>query len=242
MPATRPTISAGAVAMSMGIEASLYRLMTWLSPAFPIGGYSYSHGLEYAVEVALVTNAQTLAMWAETILTVAAGRSDAAILAAAYRMARTGNEAGLDGIAELASAWRGTSEAALESEAQGTAFLTATRAAWPCAELVAFAGRHRQAMLPVAVGVACAFHGVPLDLALPAYLHAFAANLVSAGVRLIPLGQSDGQRIIARLESCVGAAAKAGLESRIDNVGTGAPLVEWCSAKHETQYTRLFRS
>jgi urease accessory protein len=227
---------------NMDPEAALYRLMTWLSPAYPVGGFSYSHGLEPAVEARLVGDAATLRQWVEAVLSRGTGRSDAALFAAAYRMTAAGNEAELDEIVGLAAAWRGTREMGLESAAQGAAFLVAMRAAWPQAELEAFTHRHKDASLPVAVAVACACHGVPLALALPAYLHAFAANLVSAGIRLVPLGQSDGQRVIAALESCVAATAQRGQDTPLEQVGTAAPLIDWCSMRHETQYTRLFRS
>jgi urease accessory protein len=223
-------------------EAALYRLMTWFSPAYPIGSFSYSHGLEYAVEAKLVSDAPSLRQWVETVLSRGAGRSDASLFAAAYRAAAAANDSDLDEIVELASAWRGSREMALESAAQGTAFLAATRAAWPQPRFDAFAQLHKGAALPIAVAVACACHDVPLTLALPAYLHSVAANLVSAGIRLIPLGQSDGQRVIAALEPVVAAAAQAGQVTPFDQTGTAAPLIDWCSMHHETQYTRLFRS
>lgn len=227
---------------TMSIEAALYRLMTWLSPAYPVGAFSYSHGLEYAVEAELVRDAATLGEWVGTVLEAGTGRSDAALFTATYRALASRDDARLDAVAALASAWRGTREMALESEAQGAAFLTATSAAWPHEQLAAFLARHNGAALPVAVAVACAAHEVALDLALHAYLQALAVNLVSAGVRLIPLGQSDGQRVIAGLECSVAAAAEAAQETPLDAVGTAAPLIDWCSMRHETQYTRLFRS
>jgi urease accessory protein len=238
----RRKMSTRSIGTIMNLEAALYRLTTWLSPAYPIGSFSYSHGLEYAVEARLVSDAASLQQWVETILSLGAGRSDAALFAAGYRAAAAADDAALDEIAELASAWRGSREMALESAAQGTAFLAATRAAWPQPRFDAFAQRHKDAALPIAVAVACACHDVALAIALPAYLHAVAANLVSAGVRLIPLGQSDGQRVIAALESSVATAAHAGQVAALDQTGTAAPLIDWCSMRHETQYTRLFRS
>lgn len=231
-----------AITTMMPDAASLYRLMTWLSPAYPLGAFSYSHGIEYAVEAKLVHDAGSLAAWIETVLGAGTGRSDAALFAWAYRATAAENDAGLDHIADLASAWRGSSEMALESEAQGTAFLATTLAAWPHPALAAFARRRKSAALPVAVAVACAAHRVPLTAALGAYLQAFAANLVSAGIRLIPLGQTDGQRVIGRLEQPIAATAEAALALPLEAVGTSAPIVDWCSMRHETQYTRLFRS
>ena len=224
-------------------ETALYRLMTWLSPSYPTGAFSYSHGLEYAVETGDIATAESLRHWVGTAITRGAGRSDAVLFAAAWRAQTLADMAQLHTIVELASAWRGTRETAFESEAQGAAFLATTRAAWPHPALDALAQRHAGGVtLPVAVAVSCAAHGVALAPALTAYLHAFASTLVSAGVRLVPLGQTDGQRILAALAQDITAAVAASLTASIDEVGTAAPLLDWCSMRHETQYTRLFRS
>ncbi len=223
-------------------EAALYRLMTWLSPAYPLGAFSYSHGLEYAVEAGLVRDRASLCDWVATALGAGVGLSDGALLACAWRAAQS-SDAALDAVAELALAWRGSAETALESSAQGAAFLATTRAAWPHRLLDVLALRRRgEVSLPVAVGVAAAAHGVPLVAALTAYLHAFAGTLVSAGLRLIPLGQSDGQLAMAALESVVAGTAETVVTTPLEEIGTAAPLIDWCSMRHETQYTRLFRS
>jgi urease accessory protein len=227
----------------MSTEAALYRLLTWLSPSYPLGAFSYSHGLEYAVETGMVQDRDGLQDWAATVIAIGAGRSDGALLAAAWRAASADDHAALDEVAVLAAAWRGTAETALESRAQGAAFLATTRVAWPHTQLDAVALRHRgEVALPVVVGVAAASHGVPLAATLTAYLHAFGATIVSAGVRLIPLGQSDGQRVMAALESAIAVAAADIVATPLAEIGTAAPLVDWCSMRHETQYTRLFRS
>jgi len=224
-------------------DAVLYRLMTWLSPAYPIGAFSYSHGLEYAVEAGLVRTAADLASWIGVAVEQGAGRVDAVLLAAAWRAGVEDDTAGLPALVEVAAAWRGTAETALESAAQGAAFLAITRVAWPHPSLERLAAiADGKVPLPVAVGVAAAAHGMPLPPVLTGYLQAFAANLISAGVRLVPLGQTDGQRATAALEPVVARAAAAVLTADIDDLGTAAPLLDWCSMKHETQYTRLFRS
>ena len=230
------------VASATLASAALYRVMTWLSSAYPIGAFSYSHGIEYAVEAGLVRDRVSLIEWVTTILRDGSAKLDGALLAAAWRAAKADDSTALDDIADLANAWRGTAELALESTAQGTAFVTVTTAAWPDDRLTALAARHGGKLaLPVALGVALASH-VPLAEALAAYLTAFAANLVSAGVRLIPLGQTDGQLSIAALEPVVAGATSAGLTVDLDELGTAAPMLDWCSPSHETQYTRLFRS
>jgi urease accessory protein len=224
-------------------DAALYCLMAWLSPAYPIGGFSYSHGLEQAIEAGIVRDRASLGEWVEALLAWGAGASDAALFAAAWRAAAAGDTAAVDAIAERAAAWRATAETALESAQQGAAFLATTRAAWPHPALEALAARHAAGVaLPVAVAVACAVRRVPLEASLAAYLHAFAANIVSAGVRLVPLGQSDGQRVVSALAPAVTAAARRAIAQPLDEAGTAAPVIDWCSMRHETQYTRLFRS
>jgi len=224
-------------------EAGLYRLLTWLSPAYPVGAFSYSHGLEAAVAAGRVTNGDSLRHHTETALAAGGGRAEAALLAAAWQALAAGNAARLDAVADLAAAWRGSAELALESLAQGRAFLATTRAAWPHPLLDRVALRHGgEIALPVAIAAAAAAHCIPLPATLFAYLHAFAANLVSSGLRLIPLGQTEGQRLIAALETAVAAAVAAALATPLEATGTAAPLVEIGSMRHETQETRLFRS
>jgi urease accessory protein len=222
---------------------ALYRLLSWLSPAYPVGAYTYSHGLEAAVEEGAVRDRGGLVAYVATALRDGAGRVDGALLAAAHRAMERGRTRALDKAAELGMAWRGTAETALEAEAQGTAFLAVTLAAWPEPRLAAFAARHpRRIVHAVAFGAAAAAHGVALREAAFGYLSAFAANLVSAGVRLVPLGQTDGQVATAALMPAVAASTAAALAARMSTLGTASPALDLFSIRHETQYTRLFRS
>lgn len=224
----------------------LYRLMAWLSPGFPVGGYSYSHGIEYAVEEGLVTGGPSLQTWVAEILCRGAGLIDAGLLAAAWRAARDGDDEALLRVAERAAAWRATAETALESEAQGAAFLAAVAAGWPDPRREAAAAALREAGYAPAYAVAVATAGacaeVPVDALVRAYLQAFAASLVSAGVKLVPLGQSEGLRILAALEPAVERAAALAPAADLADLGTSAWMTEWASMRHERQYTRLFRS
>jgi urease accessory protein len=225
-------------------ETALYRLMTWLSPAYPVGAFSYSHGLEYAVEERLVRDRESLIQWLTTAIEAGAGHIGGALLAEAWRGAADNDAARLEEVAALAAAWRSTRETALESEAQGAAFLSVTRAAWPHALLDGLVPERRGGpiALSVAVGATCACHGIALIPALIAYLHGFAGNLVSAGIRLIPLGQSDGQLAMAALERVIERSARLCAEISLEEVGSAGPMLDWCSMRHELQYTRLFRS
>lgn len=225
----------------------LLRLLTWASPSFPTGAFSYSHGIEFAVEEGLVGNAAQLQDWVGWIVRHGALYADAVLLAHAQRAAEAGDNVGpkggkLDEVAEIAAAMRGTAETALESLQQGASFFDTAQAVWPSKRMAAFLKRTgAKPALPVAVALACA-DTIPLPEALAGYLHAGAANLVSAGVRLIPLGQTDGQRSIAALEGAVTETVARAMATALDDLCTAAPMVDWTSMRHETQYTRLFRS
>jgi urease accessory protein len=222
--------------------AALLRLQAWFSPAFPIGAFSYSHGLEHAVEAGLVRDAEGARRWVTTVIEDGTGIVDAMLFAAAWR-ATAGEPETLAGMAELAAALPGTSELARESALQGTAFLDTVEAAWPSAALAAARGAILgDVALPVAAAIVVAAHGIPLRPALVAYLHALAANMVSAAVRLVPLGQTDGQRITAALEPVIAATAREVLDRPLDEIGAATPMLDWCSMQHETQHVRLFRS
>lgn len=227
----------------MTTEDSLLRLLAWASPAYPVGGFAYSHGIEMAVEEGLIGDAAALEAYVATVLEAGAGRVDGALLAAAHRAAAASDDVALDEIAAVAFAWRGTAEQALESAQQGGAFAQVTAAAWPAPGFAEFAARHRFRLAhAVAFGAASGFAALPLRAALLAYLSGFCANLVSAGVRLAPLGQTDGQRATARLAPKIVLAADAAEGADLDDLGTAALVPDLLSMRHETQYTRLFRS
>jgi urease accessory protein len=223
--------------------AALYRLMTWLSPAFPVGGFSYSSGIEWAVEAGDITDIATLADWLDAMLGDGSGFCDATFLVHAYRAAETGEESTLSDIAELAAAFVPSRERQLETTSQGRAFIDITRAAWDAEGLQAMvAACGAPLVYPVAVGVVAAMHGVPLAPTLHAFLHALVSNWISAASRLIPLGQTDSQRVMVRLEAAVVAAANRALNATLDDLGGATFRADLASLRHETQYTRLFRS
>ncbi len=245
MPKTTATITAMATDLTVtGVD--LLRVLAWFSPAFPVGAFSYSHGIEYAVEAGLVDGRDGLVHWVEGAVTRGAGRVDAALFCAAYTAIADGDEADLIWAIERGDTMRATRELAVESFGQGEAFLETIRATWPqphLDRLVQIASdQQRRLAYPIAAGAVVAAHGVPLAVALPAYLHGLVANLISAGVRLIPLGQTDGQRAVAALEPVVLEAAASALTRPREDLGSAAPMIDWASMQHETQYTRLFRS
>ncbi len=222
---------------------ALYRLMAWLSPAYPVGAFSYSSGLEWAVEAGDVNDAESLRAWLTVMIADGSGFCDAVLLAHAHRAIVDGDDNMLHTVAELAAAMTPSKERHLETTAQGRAFVEATRASWPCAALDRLASAWDGAIAyPVAVGVAAAGHEIGCEAAMLAYLQAIAANWVSAGVRLVPLGQTDGQRVLAALEPVVAATAARAAATSLDDIGSAAFRADMASMRHEGQYTRLFRS
>ncbi|MBN8987693.1 MAG: urease accessory protein UreF [Rhizobiales bacterium] len=223
--------------------AALYRLMTWLSPAFPVGAFSYSSGIEWAVEAGDIADAAALRGWLAAMLAEGAGFCDGVFLAQAARAASARDEAALREIAELAAAFVPSRERQLETSTQGRAFIDIVRAAWACDGLdglISACGV--PPVYPVAVGIVSAAHNIPLAPAMHAFLHALVSNWISAGARLVPLGQTDSQRILAALEPVVVATATRALQATLDDLGSATFRADLASLHHETQYTRLFRS
>jgi urease accessory protein len=225
---------------------ALLRLQSWLSPAFPTGSYSYSHGLEWAVEAKHIHDRKSLVDWMEADLCYGSGRNEAIFFSEAWRCAIDDNRAKLLEIAELAAAFRGTSEFALESSQQAVACLATLRQVWPDGVLdwlsQILSEWNIKPALAIVLGARSARQGIPASLALPSFLQSYVANLVTVAVRLMPLGQTDGQLAIAELEEAVLAASVQAKKATIDDLGSAAFMVDLASAAHETQYTRLFRS
>lgn len=226
--------------------AALLRQQTWLSPAFPTGAYSYSHGLEWAVEAGQIHDRETLVDWLEADLRYGSGRNEAIFFHQSWQAASEDDRSLLLRVAELATVFRSTSEFALESVQQGMASLATLRRVWRDRLLDWLADVLHKLNLPpalaVVLGIRAATQGVAVDLALPAFLQSLVANLVNAGVRLLPLGQTDGQLALAQLEEAVLSASTEGKEATLNDLGSAAFMVDLSSMAHETQYTRLFRS
>lgn len=206
---------------------ALLKLQTWLSPAFPTGAFAYSHGLEWAVDTNDIRNESTLLTWLSDVIGNGTGRTDAILLRHAHR--------GTEGIAELAAATAASRERLDESLNQGAAFLLAAMP-WGTP------ATPERIPYPVAVGFVARHHDVPEDATAAAYLQAFATNLISAAVRLVPLGQTAGLRVLAALEPLILATAADSKTATPDDLGGCAFRSDIAAMRHETQYTRLFRS
>jgi len=221
------------------MTAPILRLLAWLSPTFPTGGYAYSHGLEYVVEQREITDGSTLADWVATILTQGAGWNDAILLRHAHKAA--GDLDRLSELAELALALSSSRERQTETVGQGNAFLAAALP-WNAALLPALAARVGDLPYPIAVGALAGISGIAADLATGGVVQAFAANLISAAVRLVPLGQSQGLAVLCGLEPIIAAVVESTRTATLDDLGSFCPRADLAAMLHETQYTRLFRS
>lgn len=232
----------------------LHALLAWMSPSFPVGAYTYSHGLEWAVEEGTINDAATLLAWIVGVLRHGAGRSDAILLAHGLRAATLGDETAFRDLLDLSLALQPSSERRLEASAQGEAFASAVAAAWAppfdtaASRLFARLTSGSEAIprggwsYALAVSAAAAAWGMPAAPVATAFLHGFAANLVSAAVRAVPLGQTDGQRVLNRIGDTTLALAAEALDAPLSEIGGCAFAADIASMNHETQYTRLFRS
>jgi urease accessory protein len=222
---------------------SLNRALVWFSPAFPIGAFSFSHGLEWAVEVGDITDRQSLEDWIRLLLVSGSGWSDAVLFAQSHKATAARNGKKLAEVAELAVALQPSKERRLEATMQGDAFVKAIETAWPNAGL---AFLHQSIDPPhalcVAGGAATTDAGLSLLEATGAFLTGFCQNLISAAIRLAPIGQSDGLRAMAALEPAIAETAIRATRATLKDVGGMALRSDIASMRHETQMTRLFRS
>ena len=221
------------------MTAALLKLLTWLSPAFPVGGFSYSHGLEQAIHTGAVHDRASLHAWIASLIAHGSGWTDAVLLTEAWRASTAADAPRLADAAELADAMAPSLERRRESLSQGAAFLTAARA-WRTDGLLPPYGD--PAPYCIAVGATAAAHAVPLEAALTAWLHAFASNLTSIALRAVPLGQTDGVAVLAALEPLILETAARAAASSLDDLGACALQSDIASMRHETQHVRLFIS
>ena len=213
----------------------LYKLTSWLSPTYPVGAYTYSHGLETAIASGSILDADTTKAWIADCLEHGAGRTDAILVAVAYRLTVAGDITAINELAELAEALAPSAERLLETTAQGRAFVDVTAASWG-------GSGHDNAPYAIAVGTEAARHGIPVAMTIEMFLHAYVSNLISACVRLVPLGQTAGQQVLSDLMPRVQQVAGDALHCEIHDIGGCAIGADIASMQHETQNVRLFRA
>ncbi|WP_299043231.1 urease accessory UreF family protein [uncultured Tateyamaria sp.] len=203
-------------------------LMQWLSPAFPVGAFAYSHGLEQVIADGTVQDARSLQDYLEALVTQGSGRADAILLAAAYATDDLGH------VDATARAFAASAERLRETDLQGAAFCNTARAVW---------GLDLHGLTyPVAVGAAARAMDIPLGNTLPLYLHAFASNLVSVAQRALPLGQTDGQTVLAALAPAIADTAGAAQTTPLDALTSTSFAADIAAMRHETLQPRIFRT
>ncbi|MEM9349383.1 MAG: urease accessory UreF family protein [Pseudomonadota bacterium] len=206
------------------MTTELLTLTQWLSPAFPLGSFAYSHGLETAISDGQITDAASLEAWLRVVLKQGSGWNDAVLLCAAQR--------GED-VCQLARALAGSRERLEETNAQGKAFALTLRAIGPYID---------DAPLPVAVGLACRSFKTEPQVIAGIYLQSFVSNLGQCAVRFVPLGQSDGQAVLSRLARDIAETAECASQASIEELGTGAFFSDLSAMRHEAQEARVFKT
>jgi urease accessory protein len=227
------------------VNSAEFQRQAWFSPAFPVGGFAYSHGIEAAFEAGLVSGGESLAGWIADIIRLGTGRNDAIFIGEAWRLAKTPDgdaAARLRNLSELALALGQAAERRLESAQQGSSFLGLIRRAWPHPALAALWPGENDIAFPVAVGIAGGVHDQPLAPLLAAYLQAFAGNLLAAGIRLAVIGQGEAQVRLAELQPMLIEIATRAETTTLEDLGGIAFTADLMAMQHETQTGRLFRS
>lgn len=207
---------------------NLLRLMTWLSPVFPTGGFSYSHGLEAAIDDGVISSREGLLVWLKALVENGSAWNDCVLMVASYDE--------LYESAELAIATAGSKERLLETTAQGAAFVKAAQ------EWMGNLKLPSDCPLPVAVGAVASANAIDKEQAVTAYLHAFTSNQIQCALRLMKLGQQNGVWIQKELESTILQTAVRAASSTLDDLGSATIGAEIAAMRHETMTSRIFRS
>ncbi|MFK7874190.1 MAG: urease accessory protein UreF [Paracoccaceae bacterium] len=213
------------------MSTDLLTLAQWLSPAYPIGAFAYSHGLEAAIGSGLITNGAELQDWLKDVICHGSGRNDCILLYAAYACATTED---LEAVDATGRAFAATSERILETSLQGAAFGQVTGQIWGNAAA--------DYIYPVSLGAAAAHLGLDRQTTASMYCHAMVGNLVSCAQRLMGLGQTDAQTVVAALAPMCAQTATDTLNARLDDLHSTAFWSDIAAMHHETQQPRIFRT
>lgn len=222
-------------------DTSLLRLLQLASPSLPVGAYSYSEGLEYAVHIDRVKDAATLRAWLEDGLHYGSALLDAAVVCRVYEARQRGDGAAVQQWNCWLTASRESEELRQQSHDMGRALLRLLRDLKPSVpDCVSW--RDEPCNFATAYALAAVHWDIPCSDAIVGYLQGWAANLMSAGIKLIPLGQTAGQQMMWDLQIAIRTAAISAISMTDDKLGVGGWGMALASMAHETQYTRLFRS
>ena len=216
------------VPMYTPTDAKLITVMQWLSPAFPIGGFAYSHGLEWAINKGYVSNRAELQKWISDLLEYGSLKNDAILI----KLVLQGSDP--KEINELALALCSASERLSETQLQGGAFCKIMREVWSL--------EIDDLTLPIALALAAKNESIDQNLVVPAYLHSFCSNLISVAMRLIPIGQTDGQKTLRELSPLISDSVRAVAKSNKDDLGSACFLSDVSAMQHEYLQPRVFKT
>ena len=216
------------VPMYTPTDSKLITVMQWLSPAFPIGGFAYSHGLEWAIDKGYVSNREELKKWISDLLEYGSLKNDAILI----KLVLQGSDP--KEINELAMALCPASERLSETQLQGGAFCKIMREVWSL--------EIDDLTLPIALALAAKNENIDQNLVLPAYLHSFCSNLISVAMRLIPIGQTDGQKTLRELSPLISDSVRAVAKSDKDDLGSACFLSDVSAMQHEYLQPRVFKT
>jgi urease accessory protein len=229
--------------MKLPADFRLLRLLQMASPALPVGAYSYSQGLEAAIAAGVVSDGALAAQWISDVLEYSTGRWEAPLLLRLIESWRAGDCLAVRRWNEIFLAGRETAELRAETVQMGFSLARLLREIATLEQaLLGQLGQLEECAFPTAFALAVAHWQIDASSALSAYLWAWLENQVMAAVKAVPLGQTDSQRILAALEPVVVATARRALEASLDDLGSATFRADLASLRHETQYTRLFRS
>ncbi|MDP4733751.1 MAG: urease accessory protein UreF [Limnohabitans sp.] len=222
--------------------SGLLQLIWLASPALPIGGFSYSEGLEAAIEQGLVHNEASATEWVEDQLHLTQSRGDMAVLAQAIPAWQRGDTARLQALNDWVMATRETAEMRLQTEQMGRSLLDWLRNLQQASDAQLSVCARLPVTYPLAMSLALSLAHTPLDQALQAYAFGWAENMTQAALKAVPLGQSAGQRMLARLAREIPLAVQTAMTLQDEERQAFSPMLAILSSRHETQYSRIFRS
>jgi urease accessory protein len=214
--------------MYTSTDSKLITVMQWLSPAFPIGGFAYSHGLEWAINKGYVSNREELQKWISDLLEYGSLKNDAILI----KLVLQGSDP--KEINELAMALCPASERLSETQLQGGAFCKIMREVWSL--------EIDELTLPIALALAAKNESIDQNLVVPAYLHSFCSNLISVAMRLIPIGQTDGQKTLRELSPLISDSVRSVAKSDKDDLGSACFLSDVSAMQHEYLQPRVFKT
>lgn len=226
----------------MSTTATWLQLMWLASPALPVGGFSYSEGLEAAVEAGLVTNEAQASDWLCDQLRLSLGRCDAAIVAQALPAWQAHDLVRLRALNDWVRHTRESAELRQQTEQMGRSMVEWLKNRAPDDRVATLAALSPAPTYPVAFALAAAQAGATAEQALLSFCFGWAENMVQAAIKAVPLGQSAGQRILARLTAQIPGVAATALALDDTRRQAFTPRLAILSARHEHQYSRLFRS